>query len=62
MKRYYIKSQEGRTEYMDIVHELGDELFVRVVRIQDGYEKVIEERMGRPLFETCLRTGYLTAA
>jgi hypothetical protein len=47
---------------MDIVHELGDELFVRVVRIQDGYEKVIEERMGRPLFETCLRTGYLTAA
>jgi hypothetical protein len=59
MKRYYIKCHSGRIGYLDILNERSDGVMIRVTRIKDGYEKVIEEFMTRHLFELCLKTGYL---
>jgi len=59
MKRYYIKSQPGNTGYLDILAELEDGFKIRMTRIVDGYEKILEEFLERSLFETCLATGYI---
>jgi hypothetical protein len=32
---------------------------VRVIRVKDGYNKVVEEFMSRHLFELCLHTGFI---
>ncbi|MDR2952455.1 MAG: hypothetical protein LBU82_04350 [Treponema sp.] len=60
MKRYNVKSQPGRLEYVDILEEKDDEYIVRFTRMKDGYEKVTEETITRHLFNMCLQTGYLT--
>ncbi len=62
MKRYCIKCESGRVEFLDILRELDDSYLVRVVRVKDGWEKVIEETMSKSLFETCINTGYLYEA
>jgi len=59
MKRYCIKSQSGKIEYFDIVSENDNELRIRLYRISDGNEKVIEETMSRYLFNMCMKTGYI---
>ena len=59
MKRYCIKSQSGKIEYFDIVSENDNELRVRIYRISDGSEKVIEENMSHDLFNMCTKTGYI---
>jgi hypothetical protein len=59
MKRYCVKCQRDRIEYIDILSENSDGFKIRLTRVKDGYEKVIEESMTRHLFELCLRTGYI---
>jgi hypothetical protein len=59
MKRFCIKSQSGKIEYFDIVSENDNELLIRLCRISDGSEKVIEETMSRDLFNMCMKTGYV---
>jgi hypothetical protein len=59
MKRYCIKSRSGKIEYFDIVSENGNELKIRLYRISDGSEKIVEETMSRSLFDTCMKTGYI---
>lgn len=59
MKRYCIKCEPGRVEFLDVLREGDDGLAVRVVRVKDGYDKVVEEFMPRHLFELCLKTGYI---
>ncbi|MDR1948709.1 MAG: hypothetical protein LBQ38_04895 [Spirochaetaceae bacterium] len=59
MKRYYIKCEHGRIEYVDILRETADGFMVRVTRIRDNYEKNIEEFLSAELFEICLKTGYI---
>ena len=59
MKRFCIKSQTGKIEYFDIVSENDSELLIRLCRISDGNEKVIEETMPRHLFDMCMKTGYI---
>jgi hypothetical protein len=59
MKRYYIKSEPGGIEYLDIVNENSDGYIVRVTRIKNGYKKVIEELLSRRLFNICLKTGFI---
>ena len=60
MKRYNIKSQNGKTEFIDILKDLVDDFLVRLTRDKDGFVKTSEETMSRHLFEMCLKTGYLT--
>jgi hypothetical protein len=62
MKRYCIKSRSGRTEYFDIIREIEDGFIVRLTRISDGSEKIIEESLTKHLFNICLKTGYIYEA
>jgi hypothetical protein len=59
MKRYCIKCEPGRVEYLDIIHEDSEGYSIRVTRIKDGYEKVMEVLLSRHLFNMCLKTGYI---
>jgi hypothetical protein len=59
MKRYSIKCEPGRIEYLDIIDENSEGYAIRVTRIRDGYEKVIEEPLSRHLFDVCLKTGFI---
>ncbi|WP_043923106.1 hypothetical protein [Leadbettera azotonutricia] len=59
MKRYCIKCRAGRIEYFDVLAENDDGFKVRLTRISDGNEKVIEEFMSRHLFDICYKTGYI---
>jgi hypothetical protein len=59
MKRYCIKCEPGRVEYLDIINENSEGYIIRVTRIKDGYEKVIEELLSRHLFDICLKTGFI---
>jgi hypothetical protein len=59
MTRYAIKSDPGRSEYLDVLNETDNGFMIRVTREKDGYEKTLDDFMPRELFETCLSTGYL---
>jgi len=59
MKRYCIKCRSGRIEYFDIISETDEAFNIRLTKLSDGSEKVIEESMSRTLFDICLQTGYI---
>jgi hypothetical protein len=59
MKRYCIKCEPGRVEFLDVLRQTDDGFFVRVVRVKDGYDKVTDEFMARHLFEMCVKTGFI---
>ena len=59
MKRYCIKCRSGRIEYFDIISESDDAYKIRLTRLSDGSERIIEESMPRTLFKMCLQTGYI---
>jgi len=60
VKRYCIKSRTGKVEYFDIISENEEGYNIRLTRLADGYEKIVEEYMKRPLFEMCVKTGYIS--
>ena len=59
MKRYCIKCRPGNIEYLDVLGEEDDGFTIRVTRVRDGYEKVIEEFISRHLFDICVKTGFI---
>ena len=59
MKRYCVKCRTGRIEYFDIISEDDEGYMIRITRLSDGSEKIMEESMTRPLFDMCLKTGYI---
>jgi hypothetical protein len=59
MKRYYVKTYEGRIEYFDILEENGDKYKIRLTKINDGNEKTVESSISKELFTVCLTTGYI---
>ena len=59
MKRYCIKCRAGKIEFFDIIAENDDGYRIRLTRINDGNEKIVEESMSRHLFNMCLKTGYI---
>ncbi|MCR4741323.1 MAG: hypothetical protein K5866_00415 [Treponema sp.] len=60
MKSYTLKSIGKKTDYMTIIREMEDGYVVKIVRDLDGYQDVKTDYISRELFESCLRTGYLT--
>lgn len=60
MKSYTLKSIGKNSDYMTIIRELEDGFVVRIVRDMDGYDDVKTDYISKELFESCLRTGYLT--
>ena len=60
MKSYTLKSIGKNVDYMSIVREMDDGYVVRIVRDKDGYEDVTTDYLSKALFDSCLRTGYIT--
>lgn len=60
MSVYTLKSIGNKNDYMSIVKEMEDGFVVRIVRDKDGYEDVTTDFISKSLFESCIRTGYLT--
>jgi len=60
MFQYKVKSNPGNETYMNILAETEDQLFIHIVTFKEGYEVEKKDTMPRKLFDTCIRTGYLT--
>ncbi len=60
MGTYTLKSIGKTTDYMEIVREVEDGYVVRIVRDRDGYDEVKTDYISKSLFDSCIRTGYLT--
>jgi len=60
MGTYTLKSIGKKSDYMTIVREMDDGYVVRIVRDKDGYEDVTTDYISKALFDSCVRTGYLT--
>ncbi len=60
MATYTLKSIGKSVDYMTIVRELEDGYVVRIVRDRDGYSDVTTDYLSKPLFDSCVRTGYIT--
>lgn len=60
MIQYKVKSSEGIQSFLEITKEKNDGFDVRITCVYEDYKKEMREFINRQLFETCLRTGYLT--
>ena len=60
MFQYRVKSNTGADTYLDILAESEDAFEVLIVTLKDGYDTEKRETMTKKLFESCLRTGYLS--
>ena len=60
MGTYTLKSIGSNSDYMTVVREMDDGYVVRIVRDKDGYDDVTTDYISKALFESCVRTGYLT--
>ena len=60
MAIYTLKSIGKNSDYMTVVREMDDGYVVRIVRDKDGYEDVTTDYLSKALFDTCIRTGYIT--
>ena len=60
MKKYTLKSIGKNTDYMTILREMEDGFVVQIVRDMDGYEDIKTDYISKELFDSCIRTGYLT--
>jgi len=60
MKNYFIRSNPGSADYLSVLRETEEGFMVRIYRDLDGYEKIFDEFMSKILFESCVRTGYLS--
>ena len=60
MAYYTLKSIGNSSDYMTIIKETEDGFVVRIVRDKEGYDDITTDFISKSLFESCIRTGYLT--
>ena len=60
MAYYTLKSIGNSSDYMTIVKETEDGYVVKIVLDKDGYDEVTTDFISKSLFDSCIRTGYLT--
>ncbi len=60
MAYYTLKSLGKLNAYLAVLRETEDGYVVRIVRDKDGYDEVSTDFISHTLFESCVRTGYLT--
>ena len=60
MAYYTLKSIGKTTDYPTILRETEDGYVVRIVRDKDGYDEITTDFITLSLFDSCIRTGYLT--
>lgn len=61
MRHFSIKSADSVPSVLELMEEIENGYYVRIIRNKDGWEEVKDEFLSHDLFDTCLRTGYLTA-
>jgi len=59
MKRFCVKSRVGKIEFLDILSENDEGYYIRLTKLSDGNERIIEESIPRHLFNICVKTGYI---
>lgn len=59
MKHFAIRSIGDAPSELELINEIEDGFYVRIVHRHSDWEDVKEEFMTRELFDTCLRTGYI---
>ncbi|HZK20077.1 MAG TPA: hypothetical protein VFC68_05060 [Treponemataceae bacterium] len=60
MEYYALKSHKNSNDYMTVTKEIDEGYVVRIVRDRDGYNEIITDFISKILFESCIRTGYIT--
>ncbi len=60
MKTFAIKSTDHAPSVLELVNEIEDGFVVRIVRHRDEWDDISEEFITRELFDTCVRTGYIS--
>ena len=60
MKSYSLKILVNKNDYITILKETDDGYVIKIVRDLDGYEETKTDFLSKELFESCIRTGYLT--
>lgn len=60
METYALRTLQDSNDFITILKETDEGYIVRLTRDKDGYAEVTTEFIAQDLFETCLRTGYLT--
>ena len=60
MIQYIVKGNGAVKTYLEILSEKEEGFDIRIISEYEDYSKSIDEYMSRDLFESCLRTGYLT--
>ncbi len=60
MGSYTLKSLGNSNDYMTIIKEMDDGYVVKIVRDKDGYNDVTTDYISKTLFDSCVRTGYIT--
>ena len=60
MGSYTLKSIGKASDYMTILRDTEDGFVVRIVRDKGGYDEITTDFISKALFDSCIRTGYLT--
>ena len=60
MKKSYALKSHNSNDYLTVEKELDDGFVIRIVRDKDGYEEIVSDFISKVLFDSCIRTGYLT--
>ena len=60
MESYLLKSHSQSNDYMTLLEEVDEGYIVRIIRDKDGYEEVVTDFISKMLFDSCVRTGYIT--
>ena len=60
MIQYKVKGNETVETYLEILNEKQEGFNVLITCICEDYKKEMTEYMSKDLFDTCLRTGYIT--
>jgi hypothetical protein len=60
MIQYKVKSSDGIHSYLEVVKENSEGYDVVITCVYEDYKKEMHEFLTKQLFQTCIRTGYLT--
>ncbi|HBG36541.1 MAG TPA: hypothetical protein VLZ44_06850 [Treponemataceae bacterium] len=60
METYVLKGHGNSQDCIRIMEEINEGYIVKIIRDRDGFEDISTDFLSRDLFESCLRTGYLT--
>lgn len=60
MKKYIIQGTDTSKQYLEVLKEEESGFQVMITRFREDWKQQKEDFMPRELFETCVRTHYLT--